>query len=138
MRTLMMHFDGLDWRAYLGPSVGFHQVDLNAVTAAADGTFWATGTVQDLTMQPLLEHLIGGQWRRVAIRMPGRFGQLNGITALPNGTVWAVGSDSRMGRTVSGENLLSVRITGSNPEVVPIRSGCRYRKPIRGCACTRK
>jgi serine/threonine protein kinase len=95
-RTLILHWDGTQWRKVPSRSPG-HSSALYGVSAGPDGSAWAVGTsctsgcgTASQVHRTLILRLHGSKWSQVASPSPGRNVTLNGVSIAASGA-WAAG-----------------------------------------------
>lgn len=99
-RTLVMHYDGLEWSIVASPNTGTvasGQGDnvLNDVSASGPSDVWAVGYSYSATApgyRTLAEHYDGSQWSILDTPNAGIQPLLRGVHAFSSGDVWAVGT----------------------------------------------
>jgi hypothetical protein len=102
-RTLVVHYDGTNWKAVPSPSVGSGANEFNGVVALAPNDVWAVGfstSVAPPKSAPtltLIEHWDGTSWTVVTSPNVGpksgyQSNRLEGITAVSANDIWAFGS----------------------------------------------
>jgi hypothetical protein len=93
-RTLIMRWDGREWRAVSSPNPGDGANSLTGVVAAGESDVWAVGS-QNIrgSDRPLALHWDGKAWKPAPIPYAGnQLDTLTGVAATQSGEVWAVGS----------------------------------------------
>jgi hypothetical protein len=102
-RTLVMHYDGTNWKKVPSPSVGSGASQLNGVVALAPNDVWAVGfstpvaPPKSAATLTLIEHWDGTSWTVVTSPNIGpknvnQSNRLEGITAVSANDIWAFGS----------------------------------------------
>jgi hypothetical protein len=126
-RTLIEHWDGVQWTVVPSPSPDTQLNELRAVAALSAGDAWAVGfrggTRAETPLETLVLHWDGSSWSRVASpNVDGGANQLFGITALAADDIWAVGA--------AGGAPLALHWNGSAWSVVavPRDAGLRSEK----------
>jgi hypothetical protein len=93
--TLVLNWDGTEWRVVPSPSPGTAgQNELFAVSAVSPTDIWAVGDRRNLNgfIQTLTLHYDGASWKLVpSANVPNTNNGLYGVTALAQDDVWAVG-----------------------------------------------
>ncbi len=93
-KTLIEHWDGVQWSVVTSPNPGSNYDILDGVTAVSASDVWAVGYDGNAggVAQTLTEHWDGAQWSVVTSPNPGSGGNtLFGVTAISASSVWAVG-----------------------------------------------
>jgi hypothetical protein len=116
-RTLIQHWDGIQWRIVPSPSPDDQLNELRGVAAIAPDDVWAvgyrSGTQTREPIETLVLHWDGIAWTRVASpNLSGGANQLFGIAALSPDDIWAVGSGAG--------GALAMRWDGSAWGLVPV------------------
>jgi hypothetical protein len=93
-KTLVVHWDGIEWSVVPSPNPGLHYNVLTAIDAMSADDVWAVGWKQGPSnATTLVEHWDGISWS--VVPSPNREGdgvnQLDGVTAVAPDDVWAVG-----------------------------------------------
>ena len=101
-KTLVMHYDGTNWKKVPSPSVGTGASQLNGVVAVVPNDAWAVGfsrggAAQTAPTLTLIEHWDGTSWSVVPSPNVGpnsiyQSNRLEGITAVSANDIWAFGS----------------------------------------------
>ena len=117
-RTLIEHWDGVEWRIVPSPSPDTQLNELRGVAAVSADDAWAVGfrggTHDETPLETLVLRWDGADWTQVASpSVPGGANQLFGVTALAADDVWAVG--------FAGGTPLAMRWNGSAWSVVPVK-----------------
>ena len=97
-QTLILHWDGTQWRVVTSPSIPSQVNQLSGISAISSQDIWTVGSATDNgsgAVQTLIEHWDGTQWTIVPSPNPGG-GQtpINGlmsVAAVSSTNVWAVG-----------------------------------------------
>jgi hypothetical protein len=119
-RTLVTHWDGIEWSVVPSPNASTDDNTLNDVWAVSARDVWAVGNYMDpggTTLRTLVIHWDGAEWSVVpSPNLSATFNSLNAVSALSVDDVWAVG-DYR----VSGASLrtLVMHWDGTSWSVVP-------------------
>jgi serine/threonine protein kinase len=102
-RTLILHWDGTQWRKVPSPSPGQSSA-VYGVSAGPDGSAWAVGIscksgcgTASQVHQTLILRLEGTVWKRVPSPNPGQNVALNAVSVGPSGSAWAAGNISVSG-----------------------------------------
>ena len=93
-KTLIEHWDGVQWSVVTSPNPGSNYDILDGVTAVSASDVWAVGYDGNTggVAQTLTEHWDGAQWSVVTSPNPGTGGNtLFGVAAISANSVWAVG-----------------------------------------------
>jgi plastocyanin len=119
-RTLVEHWDGVQWSIVGSPNVGSGVNGLNAIEIVSPNDMWAVGSYYvpaSNKYQTLVEHWNGGGWSVVASPNIGTGSNFlwKGVTAVSANDVWAVGSYG----PITAEQTLAIRWNGSQWNVVP-------------------
>lgn len=121
-RTLIQHWNGIQWSNVPSPSPDSQFNELRGVVALAHDNVWAVGyrggSKRDTPIETLILHWDGSSWRVIeSPNIGGSANQLFGISVIAANDIWAVGS-------VSGAPL-SIHWDGNAWNVVPtnIRDG---------------
>lgn len=117
-RTLIEHWDGVEWRIVPSPSPDTQLNELLGVAALSTGEAWAVGfrggTHDETPLETLILRWDGADWAQVASpNLPGGANQLFGVIALAADDVWAVG--------FAGGAPLAMRWNGSAWSIVPVK-----------------
>jgi hypothetical protein len=134
-RTLIQHWDGMQWTIVPSPSPADQLNALYGVAALSASNVWAvgyySGTQTEGPIDTLILHWDGVRWSQVA--SPNVFGvanQLFGIAAISSSDIWAVG--------YAGGAPLTMHWNGSAWSVVPVRrdtgSSTDYLVAVSGAA----
>lgn len=102
-KTLVMHYDGTNWKKVPSPSVGTGASQLNGVVALAPNDAWAVGfstpvaPPKSAPTLTLIEHWDGTSWSVVPSPNVGpnsmyQSNRLFGVTAVSANDIWAFGS----------------------------------------------
>jgi hypothetical protein len=115
-RTLILHWDGVDWSRVASPNAGPPSAanDLVSVAASAADDVWAVG-LRDL--KTLAMHWDGVAWSVVPSPTPGGNADLAGVVAVGPDDVWAVGGF--VDRTANAVRTLVEHWDGTTWSVVP-------------------
>jgi len=93
-KTLIEHWDGVQWSVVTSPNPGSNYDILDGVTAVSASDVWTVGYDGNAggVAQTLTEHWDGAQWSVVTSPNPGSGGNtLFGMAAVSASSVWAVG-----------------------------------------------
>ena len=93
-RTLIEHWNGMQWSIVKSPNPGTIYDRLNGITAISSTNIWAVGYAvsSGRVAQTLIEHWNGVQWSVVKSPSPGTVeNSLSGVAAISSRDVWAVG-----------------------------------------------
>ena len=117
-RTLIEHWDGIQWSIVPSPSPDTQFNELRAVAALSANDVWAVGyrggTKSETPIETFILHWDGSRWSQVpSPNIAGGANQLFGITAISADDIWAVG-------TAAGAPL-AMRWNGSAWSVVPVQ-----------------
>ena len=117
-RTLIEHWDGVQWRIIPSPSPDTQFNELRAVAALSANNVWAVGyrggTKSETPIETFILHWDGSRWSQVpSPNLAGGANQLFGITAISADDIWAVG-------TAAGAPL-AMRWNGIAWSVVPVQ-----------------
>ena len=101
-RTMVMHWNGTNWRFFASPSPGSSANFLYSVDAVSATDIWAVGDMVALNVpvKTLVLHFNGSKWSVVpSPNVPGpnpgsSENRLTGVAAVSANDVWAVGSGS--------------------------------------------
>jgi hypothetical protein len=96
-RSLIEHWDGVQWKIVPSPSPDNQFNELRGVAALAANDVWAVGyrggTKSTTPIETFVLHWDGSSWTQVASpNVSGGANQLFGITAIAANDMWAVGS----------------------------------------------
>jgi hypothetical protein len=119
-RTLIAHWDGIQWSTVSSPSPDRQFNELRGIAALSSNNAWAVGyrggTKSETPIETFILHWDGASWRQVASpNISGAANQLFGITAISANDIWAVGS--------AGGAPLALHWNGSTWNIVPINVG---------------
>jgi hypothetical protein len=117
-RTLIEHWDGVQWSIVPTPSPDTQFNELRGVVALSANDVWAVGyrggTKTETPIETLILHWNGRNWSVVpSPNIPAGANQLFGITAIAANDIWAVGA--------VGGAPLALRWNGSVWNVVPVQ-----------------
>jgi hypothetical protein len=134
-RTLIEHFDGVQWTVVPSPNVGAYHNELDGVAAVGPSDAWAVGHFDEQPSpadQALIEHWNGHLWSVVpAPRFLAPVSDLNAVSATPKGgPVWAVGSQQFANRATN----LAVELLNGVWRVVPAPDRGPYSNALMGVA----
>lgn len=94
-RTLILRWNGTEWRRMTSPNVGSGINELKSVVALSPSDVWAVGRYYDLTdlaYRTLILHWNGNAWKRVKSPNVGTGDNtLEGVAASSGSNIWAVG-----------------------------------------------
>ncbi|HEX8599489.1 MAG TPA: S-layer homology domain-containing protein [Chloroflexia bacterium] len=97
-KTLIMHWDGIEWTVVPSPNAGGDDNYLNGVFAYATDDVWAVGYYKDTNVnanQTFTMHWNGSNWSTINSPNSAQVGStnnvLNAVVKAPSGEVWAVG-----------------------------------------------
>ncbi|HVG00268.1 MAG TPA: S-layer homology domain-containing protein [Chloroflexia bacterium] len=97
-KTLIMHWNGLEWTVVPSPNVGGDDNYLNGVFAYASDDVWAVGYYKDTNAnarRTFTVHWNGSNWSTITSPNSAQVGStnnvLNAVVKSPSGEVWAVG-----------------------------------------------
>src|SRR5262249_46184955 len=123
--TLIMHWNGQNWRIVPSPNPGHNYNDLGAIAAVSANDVWAAGFNNDAIgkSQPLLLHWDGATWTVASPPQVG--GELHDIAAIAADDIWAVGE-------TPGRQSLTIHWDGRQWTPVPAPNGC----PLSGVAAS--
>ncbi len=94
-RTLVEHWDGIQWSVVPSPSIGLANNELLGVAAISTNDVWAVGYYPDTRTLTLVEHWDGTSWSVVSSPNPGTGNNyLYGVAVVSATDVWAVGSSA--------------------------------------------
>lgn len=115
-RTLIQHWNGIQWTIVPSPSPDSQLNELRSVTALSADNVWAVGyrggTQNETPLETLILHWDGTRWRQLpSPNVPVGANQLSGITAISANDIWAVGS--------AGGAPLTIHWDGNAWSVVP-------------------
>jgi hypothetical protein len=120
-RTLIEHWDGIEWAVVASPNIGSADNLLEAVAASSPNDVWAVGsydTGAGGAIQTLAEHWDGATWTIVPTPNAAPSGSfLHAISATSPGSAWAVGAG--YSPAVEGLQTLVERWDGSAWAIVP-------------------
>ncbi|HEX3269459.1 MAG TPA: hypothetical protein VHR15_02340 [Ktedonobacterales bacterium] len=96
-KSLVEHWDGMQWSAVDSPNPSTRRNELSAVSARAANDIWAVGYIFDnvtVDQVPLIEHWDGTAWTAPLLQNFCGLTNcvLSGVAALASNNVWAVGS----------------------------------------------
>jgi hypothetical protein len=93
-KTLILHWNGKQWRKSLSPNVGVNSNELDAIGATSPENVYAVGdTTVGTSSRVLIVHWDGKRWRVVPGRNPGSsYSQLVAVFAQSPTLIWAVGN----------------------------------------------
>jgi hypothetical protein len=113
-RTLIEHWDGVQWNIVASPNVGTGGNYLLEVSGLASDDVWAVGWA--VGVGAISMHWDGEQWNLVTVPNLGSVSSnLQGIKALASDNVWAVGSFGHAGL----EQTVTIRWDGTQWLVIP-------------------
>jgi hypothetical protein len=117
VRSLAMHWDGLEWSDVETPTPSLAKRFLWDVSAAANDDVWAVGSTRrpGHGRHPLALHWDGVRWTRIQARTPGTSASFDAVHAIAQNDVWAVGSTGHRVR-----RPLIERWNGTAWSVIPI------------------
>lgn len=115
-RTLIQHWDGVQWTIAPSPSPDSQLNELRGVAALSASDVWAIGYSggTETPLETFIAHWDGASWRQVTSpNIAGGANQLFSITAISPQDIWAVGS--------TGGAPLAMHWNGSEWSVVPMQ-----------------
>jgi hypothetical protein len=121
-RTLIQHWDGVQWRLVQSPSPNNQINELRGVAALSTNDVWAVGFRgggSKTPLETLILHWNGISWNQVASpNLSGAANQLFGVAAISANDIWAVGS--------AGGAPLALHWNGSVWSIVPTQVGSGF------------